>query len=72
MMNIRHISERTWHTISNEKNITLSELATKLNMSIEIVALAVGWLAAEGKVDIGENGSAIELSPKNYHPIYFG
>lgn len=44
----------------------------KLNMSIEIVALAVGWLAAEDKVYIGENRGIIELSPKNRHPIYFG
>lgn len=72
MMNIRHISEKIWHTISDEEHITLSALATKLNMSIEIVALAVGWLAAEDKVYIGENRGIIELSPKNRHPIYFG
>ncbi len=37
-------------------------MATKLNMSIEIVALAVGWLAAEDKVDIGDASELISES----------
>lgn len=71
-INIMHTSEKVWHMISESERISLSELATKLNISIEIAALSAGWLAVEDKIYIRENGTSIELSPKNHHPIYFG
>lgn len=72
MINIRNVSEKAWYAMSDGERITLSELATRLNIDIEIAALAIGWLAAEDKVYIHENEKTIELSPKNRHPIYFG
>ena len=71
-INIRQTSERVWHIISDSEHISLSELATKLNVDIEIAALSAGWLAVEDKIYIRKIGTIIELSPKNRHPIYFG
>lgn len=71
-INIRQTSERVWHIISDSEHISLSELATKLNVDIEIAALSAGWLAVEDKIYIRKIGTDIELSPKNRHPIYFG
>lgn len=72
-INIRQISEKAWHIISNSDHVTLSELATKLNISIEINALSAGWLMAEDKIHVDTTEKDIVLSPKNrYHPIYFG
>lgn len=71
-INIRQTSERAWHIISDSEHISLSELATKLNIDIEIAALSAGWLAVEDKIYIRKIGTIIELSPKNHHPIYFG
>lgn len=71
-INIRQTSERVWHIISDSEHISLLELATKLNIDIEIAALSAGWLAAEDKIYIRKIGTDIELSPKNRHPIYFG
>lgn len=71
-INIKHTSEKAWHIISDGEHISLSELTTRLNIRIEIAALAAGWLAAEDKIYIREIGTVIELSPKNRHPIYFG
>lgn len=71
-INIRQTSERAWHIISGSEHISLSELATRLNIRIEIAALAAGWLAVKDKIYIRKIGTIIELSPKNRHPIYFG
>lgn len=72
MINIRHISEKAWYAMSDGERITLFELAARLNINVEIAALAIGWLAAEDKVYIHESERTIELSSKNRHPIYFG
>lgn len=71
-INLKQISEKTWRIISDSEQITLQELAAKLNIRIEIAALAAGWLAVEDKIYIREIGTIIELSPRNHHPIYFG
>lgn len=71
-INIKHTSEKAWHIISADEHISLSELATRLNIRIEIAALAAGWLAVEDKIYIREIGTTIELSPKNQYSIYFG
>ena len=71
-INLKHTSEKIWHIISDGKHISLSELATRLNIRIEIAALAAGWLAVEDKIYIREIGTTIELSPKNHYPTYFG
>ena len=71
-INIRQTSEKAWHIISNSEHVSLSELATRLNISIEIAALSAGWLMAENKIYIYEIEKDIELSPKNRYPIYFG
>lgn len=71
-MNIRHFSEKVWCAINDNENITLSELSTRLEISIEIVALSVGWLAAEDRVYISGSEDSIRVSPKNNYPFYFG
>lgn len=71
-INIRQISEKAWHIISNSDHVTLSELATKLNISIEIAALSAGWLMVEDKIHVDTTEKDIVLSPKSHYPIYFG
>lgn len=71
-MNIRHFSEKVWCAINDNENITLSELSIRLEVSIEIIALSVGWLAAEDRVYICEIEGSIRVSLKNNYPIYFG
>lgn len=71
-INIRQVSEKAWHIISDSECISLSELAARLNIRIEIAALSAGCLAIEDKIFVREIGTAIELAPKNRHPIYFG
>ena len=50
-------AEKIWHTLNEMKSVSISELASILNLSIESTALAVGWLVCENKVSIGsKNG----------------
>lgn len=71
-INIRQISGKAWHIISNSEHISLYELAIRLNINIEIAAVSAGWLMAEDKIYIYETEKDIELSPKNRYSIYFG
>lgn len=71
-INIRQIAEKVWSAMSEGEQITLTELSVRLNLGIEITALAIGWLASEDKVCIRGFEKNIELSPKNRHPFYFG
>ena len=38
---------KVWQALNEVKEITIPELARKLNLSVESTALAIGWLARE-------------------------
>lgn len=61
-----------WHALNEGKGISISELARKLNMSVENTALAIGWLARENKVCIHNRDGAIEIFDENHFPFCFG
>lgn len=69
-VNIKNISERILLSIGNSEHLSLSELAKRLETNIQIIALSAGWLAAENKICLYDNGSDIELSLINQQCFY--
>ncbi|WP_455623039.1 winged helix-turn-helix domain-containing protein [Parabacteroides sp.] len=61
-----------WHALNEVKEISISELARKLNMSVESTALAIGWLARENKVCLQNRDGAIEVFDEHHFPFCFG
>lgn len=43
---------KVWQALNEVKEISIPELARRLNLSVESTALAIGWLAREDKVYI--------------------
>ena len=44
--------EKVWRILKETREITLQDLAGKLELSVEDTALAVGWLARENNIFI--------------------
>jgi winged helix-turn-helix protein DUF2582 len=43
---------KIWHALSNDGPQTVPQLKKKVNGSSDVINLALGWLAREGKVDL--------------------
>ena len=43
-----------WHALEKGGSMTLARLAKEVSAPRDVVMQAVGWLAREGKVEIGE------------------
>ena len=54
------------------QEISIVELAEKLNLSVESTALAAGWLAREDQISIERKNGTIELQRKNAYTFNFG
>ncbi len=63
---------KVWQALNEVKEITIPELARKLNLSVESTALAIGWLARENKVCLQCLNGLISVYGENNFPFCFG
>ena len=54
---------KVWHALNEVNEISTQELSRKLSLSIEDLALAIGWLARENKIMIRKAQSQLTFSP---------
>ncbi len=50
-----------WNYLSENQESTLANLKKVLDLKGDTAALAVGWLAREGKVQIGKKGNSVKV-----------
>ena len=63
---------KVWQAMNGSgEEISIPELARKLNLSGESTALAIGWLARENKICVQRKNGLIGISGEN-HPSCFG
>lgn len=62
------IAGRIWRHLQHCGSATLPRLARELDVAERVIAMSVGWLAREGKVDFVSQGRTltIQLNP-NHH-----
>ena len=53
---------KIWHALKETREITLQDLAGKVQLSVEDTALAVGWLARENNVYICKRDGTFWIS----------
>ena len=64
---------KIWKSLNELENITIGELARKLDISVEHVAMAAGWLARENQITINrKNGMTTLSSKKSFVDFQFG
>ncbi|GCB33298.1 hypothetical protein KGMB02408_02430 [Bacteroides faecalis] len=63
---------KVWYALKEIDEISIPELARKLNLSVESTALAVGWLARENKICVGRKNGLIEVYDENHFAFSFG
>ena len=63
---------KVWYALKEIDEISIPELARKLNLSVESTALAVGWLARENKICVGRKNGLIEVYDENHVAFSFG
>lgn len=57
---------KVWHALNEKNETTLKELAEKLSLSLEMTAMAVGWLARENKIIVDVKDDNIYLRNENF------
>ena len=65
-------AERSGVPLKEIGEISIPELARRLNLSVESTALAAGWLARENKICIQRKNGLIALSDESAFPFSFG
>lgn len=63
---------KVWQAMKNQNEISITDLARKLNLSVESTALAVGWLARENKICIQRKEGSIKLRDENGFDFCYG
>ena len=63
--------EQQWQAMKNIEEISIPELARKLDLSAESTALAAGWLARENKICIKQKNGVIKLFNENYYAFRY-
>ena len=63
---------KVWCALKENGEISIPELARRLNLSVESTALAAGWLARENKSCIQWRIELIALSDESTFPFSFG
>ena len=63
---------KVWCALKEIGEISIPELARRLNLSVESTALAAGWLARENKICIQRKNGLIALSDESTFPFSFG
>lgn len=70
--NVGKNAGKIWCALKEIGEISIPELARRLNLSVESTALAAGWLARENKICIQRKNGLIALSDENAFPFNFG
>lgn len=63
---------KVWRAMNELDETTISELARKLELSVESAAMAVGWLARENKICIERKNGQIIVYNENHFTFCFG
>ena len=63
---------KVWGGLKEIGEISIPELARRLNLSVESTALAAGWLARENKICIQRKNGLIVLFVESTFPFSFG
>lgn len=63
--NIGEIAGKLWHYLAENSPSTLEEPAKSLQLEEKVLAMAVGWLACEDKLDFQSEGKVAKLSLKS-------
>lgn len=63
---------KVWQALNEVKEISIPELARRLNLSVESTALAIGWLAREDKVYIQRVNGLIAVYNEDHFSFSFG
>ncbi|RKU52562.1 winged helix-turn-helix domain-containing protein, partial [Parabacteroides sp. AF19-14] len=53
---------KVWHALNEVNEISTQELSRKLSLSIEDLALAIGWLARENNIYITRKNGLLYVS----------
>ncbi len=53
---------KVWHSLNEVNEISTQELSRKLSLSIEDLALAIGWLARENNIYITRKNGLLYVS----------
>ncbi len=53
---------KVWHALNEVSEISTQELSRKLSLSIEDLALAIGWLARENNIYITRKNGLLYVS----------
>lgn len=53
---------KVWHVLNEVNEISTQELSRKLSLSIEDLALAIGWLARENNIYITRKNGLLYVS----------
>ena len=62
---------KIWQAMKNIEEISIPELARKLDLSAESTALAAGWLARENKICIRQKYGVIKLFIEYYYAFRY-
>ena len=63
---------KVWLALKEIGEISIPELARRLNLSVESTALAARWLPRENKIRIQRKKGLLALSDENSFPFNFG
>lgn len=71
---IGNTAGQIWHLLDEEGDILTTDIQKKLNISEQLLYLAIGWLCREGKIHCIETGKAKGgyICSKNIPNAFFG
>ena len=56
------VAGQIWHTLEDQGPLTIARLVKQSDAHREVVQMAIGWLAREGKVEIEEGSRSRTIS----------
>ena len=62
---------KVWHALNEANEISTQELSRKLSLSIEDLALAIGWLARENNIYITRKNGLLYVSTGIKSNMYY-
>lgn len=64
ILEIGETAGKVWQLLNSEGPQTLAQIKKKVSSTGELVSLALGWLAREGKVEIKQDKKSYKVSLK--------
>ena len=56
------VAGEIWHYLDQHKSATLSQLVDGIDKKRDVTLMSIGWLAREGHVILGEEGSEYKIT----------